>query len=313
MDFDTIKVRRFGAVLVAVVLAVLFAVVLAMAGVVSPAAAAGADPVVTRVSAADRAAALAHWTPERMRQWVGEPELPPAEKIGKPWEGRVPAGVGRLFFTSVPGADQSCTATVVPSSSKDVAFTAGHCVDGGLDRYDQPIKIVNVVFVPGYDRGKAPYGVFPVRAFAWPGTYRGPSSSEDDDAVLALDPVGGRHVADVAGTQEISFGKIPSPVNTTMFGYPVSKLAGGEALVSCARPATLVADSVRSSWKTDCDLAGGSSGGPWMTGFDPATGKGTIFSVTSKGTMNEDLVTLDMWSAAFTDPVRKMYEQAGKL
>jgi hypothetical protein len=257
--------------------------------VAAPAAAAEADQVVTRVSAADRAVALAHWTPERMRQWAGDESLPPAEKIGQAWEGPVPAGVGRLFFT------------------------AGHCVNGGLDRFDNPIKIVNVVFVPGYDHGKAPHGVFPVRAFAWSATYSGPTSGTDDDAVLALDPVDGHHVADVAGTQDISFDKPPSPVDTTILGYPVSRLAGGEALVSCARPATLDVNSVASAWKTDGDLAGGASGGPWLRNFDPATGEGTVFGATSRGTMTEEGVTLDLTSAVFTDPVRELYERAGDL
>jgi hypothetical protein len=203
---------------------------LAVAGaalvVVAAPAGAADDRVVTEVSAADRAAALAHWTPERMRQWVGDDSLPPAEKIGREWEGPVPAGVGRLFFTAEPGVDESCTATVVPSSSKDVALTAGHCVNGGPDR---------------------------------------------------------------------------------------SRKAGGEALFSCARPATLEVNSVTTTWNTDCDLAGGSSGGPWLRNFDPATGKGTIFSVTSRGTLTEDGVTTDLSGAAFTDPVRALYERAGEL
>ncbi|MEV7549161.1 hypothetical protein AB0N89_06005 [Amycolatopsis sp. NPDC089917] len=281
--------------------------------VVAAPASAADDQVVTTVSEADRAAALAHWTPERMRQWVGDENLPPAEKIGREWEGPVPAGVGRLFFTAQPGVDGSCTATVVPSSSKDVAFTAGHCVNGGLDRFDNPIKIVNVVFVPGYDHGEAPHGVFAARAFAWSSTYSGPMSGSDDDAVLALDPIDGHHVADVAGTQDISFGKLPSTVDTTMLGYPVSQAAAGEALFSCERPATFEENSVNATWNTDCDLAGGSSGGPWLRDFDPVTGKGTIFSVTSRGTMNEDGVTTDLSGAAFTEPVRKLYERAGEL
>jgi hypothetical protein len=102
-------------------------------------------------------------------------------------------------------------------------------------------------------------------------------------------------------------------VDTTILGYPVSRLAGGEALVSCARPATLDVNSVASAWKTDCDLAGGASGGPWLRNFDPATGEGTVFGATSRGTMTEEGVTLDLTSAVFTDPVRELYERAGDL
>ncbi|MET9227865.1 hypothetical protein [Lentzea sp. NPDC003310] len=267
--------------------------------------------VVTRVAEPDRAAALAHWTPERMKA-VGDGDLPPAEQISKPYDGPAP-GVGRLFLSTSLGQDQSCTATVVPSATKDVVLTAGHCVNGGFDRWDNPIRILHVVFVPGYDRGERPHGVFAARAFAWSDTYRGPSSGEDDDAVVALDPVDGRHVEDVAGSQDVSFDEVGSPVDATTLGYPVSALARGEELLSCARPATLETNSVMSAWETDCDLAGGSSGGPWLRGFDPATGKGTIFAVTSRGTMNEDLVTTDLSAAKLTAAVRALYERAQDL
>jgi V8-like Glu-specific endopeptidase len=220
---------------------------------------------------------------------------------------------GRLFFTAVPGGDESCTATVVPSPAKDVVFTAGHCLDGGTDRNDQPIKMTNMVFVPGYDHGKQPHGMFAARAFAWPDTYQGPSSALDDDGAVVLDPVGGKHVADAAGTQDISFDPVTGPVDTTMLGYPVSQLAHGEALVSCTRPATLDANSVSTGWKTDCDLAGGASGGPWLRNFDPATGKGTIFATTSRGAVNENGVTENLSGAALSEAVRNLYQRAGGL
>ncbi|MFD4676123.1 trypsin-like serine peptidase [Lentzea sp. NPDC058450] len=283
--------------------------VLAAALVAVPAQAATGQ-VVTKVSEQDRETALAHWTPERMKS-VGDGDLPPAEQISKPYEGAAP-GVGRLFMSTSTGQDHSCTATVVPSETKDVVLTAGHCVNGGLDRWDNPIKILNVVFVPGYDHG-AKNGVFAARAFAWSDTYTGPTSGLDDDAVIALDPVDGRHVQDVAGSQDVSFDTVASPVDTTILGYPVSQLAKGEALLSCARPATLKVNSVLSAWETDCDLAGGASGGPWLRGFDPATGRGTIFSVTSRGSTNGDLVTTDLSGAAFSEAVEALYVSADDL
>ncbi|MCE7006894.1 hypothetical protein LWC34_29305 [Kibdelosporangium philippinense] len=293
--------------------AVLLTVVGAALAMAVPATAAYGGQVVTKVSKADRASALSYWTPDRMRTLFETDEVAPAETISKLWKGPLPTGVGRLFFTKVPGGDETCTATVVPSRTKDVAFTAGHCVNGGLDPLDRPVKVINLVFVPGYDHAKTPYGIFPVRAFAWSKTYEGPSSRVDDDAVIALDPVGGKHVADVAGTQDISFDKVPSPANTTILGYPVSELARGQALVSCVKPATLKVDSVQSFWETNCDLAGGASGGPWLRNFNPATGNGTIFAVTSGGTTDENNVTLDVNSAAFTDAVRSLYQSAGEL
>jgi hypothetical protein len=60
-------------------------------------------------------------------------------------------------------------------------------------------------------------------------------------------------------------------------------------------------------------MAGGSSGGPWLRNFDRATGTGTIFSVTSRGTVAEDGTTVDLNGAAFTDAVRNLYQRAGDL
>ncbi|WIX98876.1 SDR family oxidoreductase [Amycolatopsis mongoliensis] len=68
--------------------------------VVVAAPAGAADQVVTEVGAAGRAAALAHWTPERMRQWVGDGSLPPAERIGREWAGPVPPGAAKAALVS---------------------------------------------------------------------------------------------------------------------------------------------------------------------------------------------------------------------
>lgn len=271
------------------------------------------NDVVTKVGETDRAAAVAYWTPERIGHLADEDGLPPAETIAKKWTGPLPAGVGRLFLTAEPGGDESCSATVVPSATGDVAFTAGHCVDGGLTRDDTPVRITNLVFAPGFADGQPVRGIFPARAFAWPDTYQGPTSSLDDDAVIAVDPVDGKHVAAVAGTQNISFDAVPSPVAATIAGYPVSKLTGGGSLVSCSLPVTLESNSAGSAWRSGCDMAGGSSGGPWLRDVDPATGQGTIFAVTSSGGMNEDGTTTDLNAAMFTGAVRGLYERAGGL
>ncbi len=88
----------------------------------------------------------------------------------------------------------------------------------------------------GSDDRLAPAGT---TATPWGGPVPpGPSSSRDDDAVIAVDPADGEHVADVAGTQDISFDPVPSPVDTTILGYPVSRLTRGESLVSCVLPSS---------------------------------------------------------------------------
>ncbi|MGI5168155.1 hypothetical protein ACQEU3_27790 [Spirillospora sp. CA-253888] len=56
-----------------------------------------------------------------------------------------------------------------------------------------------------------------------------------------------------------------------------------------------------------CDLSRGASGGPWLTGFDPATGRGAITSISSFR-FADDQATL--YGPPFGPSVRHAYEQA---
>ncbi len=62
--------------------------------------------------------------------------------------------VGALFTTSSGRLGQHfCTASVVDSPDGDLAITAAHCVTGISG---------TIAFVPGYDNGNKPYGVWTV-------------------------------------------------------------------------------------------------------------------------------------------------------
>ena len=282
--------------------AALVFVVVATVG--APVAVADTAPVrVDTVTQADQAAALAYWTPERMRE-VGKDANVPAERLAKPWEKPAPKGVGRFFFTEVPGGDSWCTATAVPGANRDTVVTAAHCVHPGLTRTDEEIKAKNIVFVPGYDRGKTPMGVFPARAFVAPANY---SLMPYDVAMVVLAKQNGRHVADVVGTQRIAFATLPTgPVN--MFGYPGSQLAYGEFLMRCTVTATFFNNGAGDGWQSPCDMAGGSSGGPWLADFDGRTG--TIFSVVSRGGLDEDLHTTNLEGPTMGDAAKLAYTKA---
>jgi hypothetical protein len=77
--------------------------------------------------------------------------LPAMDARGVPFGG-TPA-VGALFATS-DGALRShfCSASVVDSPARDLLVTAAHCVTGPGSG--------SIVFVPGYDEGRIPYGVW---------------------------------------------------------------------------------------------------------------------------------------------------------
>ncbi|MFG1608089.1 trypsin-like serine peptidase [Actinoplanes sp. NPDC049265] len=272
--------------------------------------------VTTDITAAGRDRALSYWTPERMRR-TGADSVERPERIGRPWAGRLPAGVGRLFMVvkqgaSGPSADEWCTATAVPSPTSDVVVTAAHCVWPGYTRRDEVIQVSDVVFVPAYAEGEQPYGVFAARSYLFPASYQAESSP--DIAMIVLDPAAGRHVAQAAGTQNIAF-SAPPDGHASILGYPGSRTARGQILEWCDVPTAPNGDP--NQWRAVCDLAGGSSGGPWLTGFQPDTGIGTIYSVTSAGTVDLDEETGDVYTADLSGPkldsvASDLYEEAGR-
>jgi hypothetical protein len=140
----------------------------------------------------------------------------------------------------------------------------------------------NWVFVPGYLNATAPYGIFPATHLA---TTTGWRTSEDFDVDVAFANVGangaGAQLVDAVGGQPIAFG-VARGQWTWAFGYPATPPWTGERLVHCA--GRVVQDTTPAP-STDqglaCTMTPGSSGGPWFSGFDPRTGKGTLTSVTS--------------------------------
>ncbi|QUQ68612.1 trypsin-like serine peptidase [Kutzneria sp. CA-103260] len=278
----------------------------AVALLTAPAAVAATADRVDTVSAADQAAALAHWTPERMQQVSADP-TEPGERTAQPWTGPAPAGVGRFFFTEVPGVDHWCTATAVTSKNRDTLITAAHCVHPGFTRDDTEIKVTNVVFVPGYDHGHAPRGVFAARGYVVPDDF---SLAPRDVAMVVLATHNGRHISDVAGAQRIAFDTRPTG-NASMFGYPGSIPVRGEFLLRCDVPVTFRPSSIGDTWDSPCDMAGGSSGGPFLTDFDGHTG--TVFSVVSRGAMDVDLHTLSLEGPTLGDAANEVYQRASAM
>ncbi|WP_228011141.1 trypsin-like serine peptidase [Nonomuraea phyllanthi] len=202
---------------------------------------------------------------------------PLTSTAGSRWStgGAVARTTGRVFLT-MAGADFVCSASTVKSGNRDVVVTAGHCVKDGAGEW-----AANWTFVPGYGTGgEQPYGQFAARRMFVAGPWSRGGDDNYDVGMVALATSGGRHVADVVGTQEIAFNAARGG-QAFGFGYPADPPYDGGHLVYCA--GRLRADPYGQSRDQglSCDMTAGSSGGPWMTGFDPATGKGTITSLSS--------------------------------
>ncbi|WP_283134271.1 trypsin-like serine peptidase [Rhizohabitans arisaemae] len=273
------------------------------------------------VEHAARRADPGYWTPERMARALpvdlldgavgallprsAEPQraaAAPSAVGGSRWlgDGQVARTTGRVFLT-MDRTDFVCSASTVRSANRDLVVTAGHCVKNGTGSWAD-----NWLFVPGYSSGRGPYGSFTARRMfvAAPWSKRGDDSF--DVAMVALNTSDGRHVADVVGAQQIAFNPVRGG-QTYGFGFPADPPYGGDHLVYCSGQVRPDPHRQTTDQGLRCDMTAGSSGGPWLSAFDPATGAGTITSVSSFK-YSDDLGT--MYGPYFGEEIRELYGRA---
>jgi hypothetical protein len=237
---------------------------------------------------------------------VGRRDLaaPSASSGGALWtgRGRIEATTGKVFF-SLAGRDFVCSAGTVASANRDLVVTAGHCVKDGTGAW-----ATNWIFVPGYRDGVSPYGGFTARRMYVPGKWSSAGSDDDDFAMVALATAAGQHVTDVAGSQSIGFGRRRGR-EAYAFGYPATGAYDGERLAYCSGRTHADPHRLSTGQGLRCDMTQGSSGGVWLSGFDPATGTGIVTSVSSfKYADDSDT----MYGPYFGDTARALYQEAGR-
>jgi len=207
-----------------------------------------------------------------------------------------------VFFT-LDGADYSCSGSAVAGASASVVVTAAHCVSDGAGRW-----ATHWVFVPGYRDGRQPYGSYPARRYVVAAGWAHGANEDDDVAFVVVKTarVHGvtRTLAAAVGGQRIGFGYRGTV--QTVFGYPSAPPYSGRQLDYCA--GTLFPDPYGSADAgVNCSMTEGGSGGPWFSGFDPRTGRGTITGVTTFRYANNSLA---LYSANLGTTARTLYEQA---
>jgi V8-like Glu-specific endopeptidase len=169
---------------------------------------------------------------------------------------------GKLFGVSADGSVYDCSATSVSSQNKSVIWTAAHCIydseSGGWSRA--------LAFVPGYKKGSAPYGEWPiVAARLSPVWTRTENPAFDMAALVVAANTAGSYLGDVVGSRGFLAGQ-PREQTFDVFGYPSGSPFDGERLHVCESPYggndPLLADSMA----IGCDMTTGSSGGGWIIG-----------------------------------------------
>jgi V8-like Glu-specific endopeptidase len=191
--------------------------------------------------------------------------------------GAVTRTTGKVFFT-LSGHDYVCSGSTVAGGNAEVVVTAAHCVKNGTGAW-----ATNWTFVPGYANGKEPYGSFSASRFYVASQWSTQADNDYDVAFVRVNPAseGGAKVpvAQAVGGQGIAFGG--QPTRATAFGYPADPPYSGGRLYYCHGKLSPDPYHETDDSGLRCAMTAGSSGGPWLDGFSPAAGTGTITAVSS--------------------------------
>ena len=166
---------------------------------------------------------------------------------------------GKVFF-SHDGWDYVCSAAIVNSEGKSLVWTAGHCLAGDQEwSYD-------VAFVPAYNNGSAPWGIWWARELT---TTAGWFYYEDwayDVGAMTMDlnPDVNASIANYLGAQGIKWNQ-SAKYKAAAFGYPHASPFNGEYLYRANDTTTNKGDG---TIYMDSGMTAGSSGGPWLRSFN---------------------------------------------
>ncbi|MEE1755541.1 trypsin-like serine peptidase [Streptomyces sp. SP18CS02] len=146
----------------------------------------------------------------------------PDARVGALFTGPAREGHPAREGRAVEG-EHFCTASVVHSRGRALIATAGHCLDGGGD----------FLFVPGYEDGRAPHGVWTVERLYVQGRWTDGADPDADLAFAVLAPLDGRRIEDVVGAYPWAPGP-PGGRRVTVTGYPGAR----DAPLTCTGTAT---------------------------------------------------------------------------
>ena len=205
--------------------------------------------------------------------------------------------VGALFTHDANG-NHFCTASVVASPGHDLLMTAAHCINGGNGGGYQ----ADIVFIPDYQDGAAPFGVWTPRKLLVAPQWASSADPDFDVGFVVLQPLDGKNIQEVLGANQIGFDAgFDHVVRVT--GYPSS----ANAPVTCMNQT-----SQQSARQVRFECGGffdGTSGSPWVTGFDPRTRTGTIVGVIGGYQEGGDTDAIS-YSAYLNGDIRQLYDQA---
>lgn len=240
---------------------------------------------VSHLQAESQEALEAYWTPERMRNakpgntinshgWAaqGRSIMPKADlgageavRLQKPApvkraDSPAPVShIGKVFFT-LGGQNYVCSGNSVQSTNQSTVATAGHCTHDLKAGW-----ATKFVFVPAYNNGSAPYGMWSATSLHSTSEWVSRNDISYDGAFAVVAPQSGRTLTATVGASSVGF-NLARGLTYTAYGYPAASPFNGETLKSCYGKATRDRIGGTQSQGIRCDMTGGSSGGPWFIG-----------------------------------------------
>jgi hypothetical protein len=175
-------------------------------------------------------------------------------------------------------------------------LTAGHCA---VDETNGAFA-TNWMFMPDWDAQPATfstacsgtlYGCWTATAlvvhygFAHAGGFNEQATTHDWAFAVVGDGGKNNSQLDALGAFGIQFSGVSSGNRLAAFGYPAGgKYSPGNDLTYCAGAIFQDQYNANKTWGMPCDMTGGSSGGPWLAGFNESDGSGgTASSLNSYG------------------------------
>lgn len=201
--------------------------------------------------------------------------------------------------------DVACGGTVIGSRSRSLVLTAAHCLyhDGRLLR--------RLAFLPGYDRGRPPLGVWPVVRTWVPARWRSRPYSPE---LLPYD-VGLVGVASGRRPLEAVTGRGLSPMRTArgtelrgleLLGYPAGKGYPGTTMYRCLGDVVEgVSEGPGVMVTRNCHAAAGGSGGPALYG-------GAVAGVVSSSSPLSDAKGYTVLTRLGGRPFQRMFTRADR-
>ena len=216
---------------------------------------------------------------------------------GSSWTagGVIQARTGKVYF-EMGGSGYICsgTATTDSRTGASLVLTAAHCAyDETSERFaTEWMFIPDFDSQPTYECDDTRYGCWTASALVVHDGYASAGGFNTQatlhDFAFAVVGPGGHSgntlLESVVGTYALDLGGFDAPGDQAFaFGYPASQKYKGSDLVYCAGSIFEDPYNEEATWGLPCGMTGGSSGGPWLSGFNTSSQAGTLSSLNSYG------------------------------